>query len=173
MQNFSSLADSSCITLIGMPGSGKTAVGLRLANMLGWAHIDTDHLIEAAYGVELQAVVDALDRETFLDVESQIIQTLRVERGVISTGGSVIYREKSMQDLLELGPIIYLEAPLNLILARIAEKPNRGISLAKGQTVKNLFEERKALYEKWATYRVQVEGKTIDQCAEKILIMLA
>ncbi len=84
------LSDGQCVTLIGMAGAGKSTVGRAVADLLGWAYVDTDHLIEATYGARLQDVTDALDKETFLDVESRVIQSLRMQRAVLATGGSVV-----------------------------------------------------------------------------------
>lgn len=161
--------DLLCISLIGMPGAGKSAVGARVADILGWAHVDTDYLIEATYGVRLQHIADALDKERFLDVEAAVIGAMRVQRAVISTGGSVVYRAETMRWLASLGPVIHLEAPLPLLLERIARNPERGIAIAPGQTIEDLFQERETLYREWSTYRVPVAGFSIDQCAEAVL----
>lgn len=165
-----SLSDASgCISLIGMPGAGKSAIGSKVAELLGWAHVDTDHLIEATYGICLQAVTDALDKEAFLDVEAAIIGAMRVQRAVISTGGSVVYRPETMRWLASLGPVVHLDAPLSLLLERIARNPDRGIAIAPGQTIEDLFREREALYRHWATWSIPVDGRSIARCAEAVL----
>ena len=161
--------DSLCISLIGMPGAGKSAVGARVAEALGWAHVDTDYLIEATYGVRLQVIADALDKERFLDVEAAVIGAMRMQRTVISTGGSVVYRAEAMRWLASLGPVIHLDAPLPLLLERIARNPDRGIAIAPGQTIDDLLREREALYRQWATHSVPVAGFSIVQCAEAVL----
>ena len=140
-----------CITFIGMAAAGKTTVGRELAMLLGWAHLDTDHVIEAAYGAKLQSLTDKLDREAFLDVEAHIVRNLTVKRAVLSTGGSIIYRQTAVDHLAALGPIIHLETPMPVILARIARKPNRGLVIAPGQTIEDLYAERHALYQQAAT----------------------
>lgn len=165
--------DFLCISLIGMPGAGKSAVGVRVAEILGWAHVDTDYLIEATYGVRLQHIVDALDKEQFLDVEAAVIGAMRVQRAVISTGGSVVYRAETMRWLASLGPVIHLKAPLPLLLERIARNPERGIAFAPGQTIEDLFQEREALYRQWSAHSVSVAGLSIDQCAEAVLTAAA
>lgn len=161
--------DSLCISLIGMPGAGKSAVGARVAEALGWAHVDTDYLIEATYGVRLQVIADALDKERFLDVEAAVIGAMRMQRTVISTGGSVVYRAEAMRWLASLGPVIHLDAPLPLLLERIARNPDRGIAIAPGQTIDDLLREREALYRQWATHSVPVAGFSIVQCADAVL----
>lgn len=156
-----------CVSLIGMAASGKTSVGRELAGLLGWAHLDTDHLIEATYAVRLQKVTDSLSRDEFLAVEDETIRALRVRRTVISTGGSAVYSEGAMRHLGTLGPIVHIDVPLDVILARIARKPERGLVIAPGQTVEDLFAERAALYRKWRTHSVpgNDQGRAADVAA--------
>ncbi len=139
-----------CITIIGMAGSGKSTLGHALAQRLNFAFVDTDHLMESAYGVPLQTIADALSREEFLDLEGRVVGSLRMGRAVISTGGSVVYRDAAMQHLRTLGPIVTLDAPLSVIEERISVKPDRGLVIAKGQTIADLYNERCALYNKYA-----------------------
>ena len=108
-------ASLPCISLIGMAGSGKTTIGVALARALGWAFIDTDSLIEAAYATRLQDISDALSRDAFLDMEADFICSLRTSRTVISTGGSVVYRDRGMKRLRDLGLIVRLDAPFRVI----------------------------------------------------------
>lgn len=105
-------ASLPCISLIGMAGSGKTTIGVALARALGWAFIDTDSLIEAAYATRLQDISDALSRDAFLDMEADFICSLRTSRTVISTGGSVVYRDRGMKRLRDLGLIVRLGCPV-------------------------------------------------------------
>ena len=144
---------NGCIVLIGMAASGKTTIGRLLASMIGWAHIDTDHLMEAFYGARLQQVTDSMTKEEFLDLESNFIQSLAVSNVVISTGGSVVYRQEAMDYLATLGPIVHIDVPLPIILARIARKPDRGLAISPGQTVEDLYNERQELYHKAANAR--------------------
>ncbi len=157
-----------CITLIGMPGVGKSTVGLALSKELEWAFVDSDYIIESLYAVPLQEVTDAVSKEEFLDIEMQVIESLRLFRTIIATGGSVIYRETAMQHLRALGPIVYLRAPLDLILERIARNPQRGIAIAPGQTIEDLFKERSALYEKYAHCTLDVNLYTPEECAKAV-----
>ena len=159
----SPLTDDMCVTLIGMAGAGKSTIGRKLAEGLGWAQVDTDFLIEAAYGVRLQTVADALSKEEFLDMEGAVIRTLRMRRAVLSTGGSVIYRDEAMRHLKSLGPVVYLKLSLPVILERISRKPDRGLAIAPGQTIEDLFREREELYHKWADHVVSTEGFSVPQ----------
>ena len=142
-----------CIILIGMAGAGKSTVGGVLARELGWAFLDSDHLIEALYGARLQDVTDALGKEAFLDAECTVIRAIKANRTVIGTGGSVVYREEAMRHLAKLGPIVHLDLPLAVIEERIARNPQRGLAIAPGQTLADIFREREALYAAWADLR--------------------
>ncbi|MDR2076547.1 MAG: shikimate kinase [Desulfovibrio sp.] len=146
---------TGCISIIGMAAAGKTTIGRELAILLDCPQLDTDHLIEATYGTRLQTVCSVLGKDAFLDIEALIIGSLRVNRTVISTGGSVVYRPESMAHLRALGPIIYIAVPLPIIQERISRKPDRGLAINPGQTVEDLFLERKRLYETFATHTIE------------------
>ena len=161
-----------CITLVGMPGAGKSTVGQVLAQHLHWGFVDSDHVIEAVYGVPLQYVVDATDQKSFLDMEATVIRSLRLFRVVIATGGSVVYREKAMDHLRSLGPVVHLNVSLALIEERIARKPDRGIAFAPGQTLQELYEDRQALYGQYAQCQVDAERLNPKECAKAILHVL-
>ena len=151
----SKISPEGCISIVGMAGAGKTTIGKEIATLLNWAHLDTDHVIEATYGAPLQHITDSMSKDTFLDLESAVIQRLNVRRAVISTGGSAVYRPESIRHLQRLGPIIYIAVPLEIILERIARKPERGLAIAPGQTVEDLYYERATLYAAAATFIVQ------------------
>jgi shikimate kinase len=164
-----SKASRSCLVLIGMAACGKSAVGRKTAEILKYAHLDTDHLIEATYGSRLQNIVDKLDKESFLDIEAQVICSINARRAVISTGGSAVYRPQAMKRLAQMGVIVYIDVSLPLIMERIARKPNRGIAIAPGQTIEELFLERKALYGKWADVTVKTDGFSIMESARAVI----
>ncbi|MFV0423337.1 homoserine kinase [Oleidesulfovibrio sp.] len=157
-----------CIILIGMAGSGKTTIGTALARRMDWAHMDTDHLIEAHYGTNLQNVADSMDKESFLNVESSVCQRVTASRTVISTGGSVIYRKEAMQHFKSLGRIVYLKVELPVILERISRNPDRGLAIAPGQTVEDLYNERVELYDLYADYTVDCTTASVAECLEAI-----
>ena len=161
-----------CISLIGMAGAGKSTVGKLLASRIGWVQVDTDHLIEAAYGKRLQDVTDSMSKEAFLDVEAETICGIRLNQTVLSTGGSVVYREAAMRHLQSLGPVVHLDAPLPLILARIAQNPDRGLAIAPGQTIEDLFAEREELYRRWATHTISAGSLSVKECVDAILEQL-
>ncbi|MBQ7456784.1 MAG: shikimate kinase [Desulfovibrio sp.] len=158
-----------CIALIGMPGAGKTTIAKRLAYKLKWSFIDSDHCIEATYGRRLQDIVDATDKAGFLAIESAILCSLRIKRCVIATGGSVVYNDKAMEHLRSLGSIILLDVPLAQVQERIALNPERGIVMAEGQTLADLYTERMQLYLKWADLRCNNCDITPDECVTWIM----
>lgn len=161
-----------CITVIGMAGAGKSTVGKMLALSLNWAFVDTDHIIEATYATRLQDVADKLTKDEFLDTEASIVQSIFFNRTVIATGGSVVYREKTMEHLAKLGIIVYLNVDLNLILERIAKNPERGLAIAPGQTIEDLFHERELLYKKYANITLDAKTMSPKECAQKLMKML-
>ena len=160
------------VILIGMAGAGKSTVGKALAQRLNWACADTDHIIEAHYGVVLQRIADTLSKDEFLDLECRVVLELRLSRTVLATGGSVVYRERAMRHLSSLGPLVYLDVSLPVILERIACKPDRGLAIAPGQTVEDLFLEREELYRRYADISLPVGEMTPEECAEAIVARL-
>lgn len=140
------VAPGGCITLIGMAAAGKTTIGRLLAGMLGWAHVDSDHIIESIYGARLQQITDTMSKDEFLDLEASVIVSLKLRRTVISTGGSVVYRQAAVDHLATLGPLLHLDVPLSVIVERIARKPDRGLAISPGQTIEGLYLERQKLY---------------------------
>lgn len=163
------LPESACLSLIGMAGAGKTTVGLLLAQALGWAHFDTDRLIEAFYGGPLQRVFDALGLHAFLEAEEKIVAGLSAKRCVISTGGSVIYGLSSMARLKSLGPIVHLHAGLASIQSRVADGADRGLAIAPGQTIEALCHERLPLYAAAADFTVETDDCDAQACVKTIL----
>lgn len=144
-----------CISIIGMAAAGKTTIGRELSALIGWPQIDADHVIEAMYGACLQRVTECMDKERFLDLEGSVIGRLNARRCIVSTGGSAVYREPAIRHLNAFGPIIYIAVPLEIILERIARKPERGLAINPGQTVEDLYHERTRLYEAAASYTVE------------------
>ncbi|MDD4733121.1 MAG: shikimate kinase, partial [Desulfovibrio sp.] len=97
-----------CVTLVGIAGAGKSTVGRLLARALNWAHVDTDQLLEAYYGLPLQDLLDGVGLEKFLELEEHQVANLGIQRSVISTGGSVVYGPKAVERIQALGPVVHL-----------------------------------------------------------------
>lgn len=143
------------IILIGPPGAGKTTIGKLLSLNLSKGFIDTDKLISLAVDDTLQNYINQNGMENFKELEEEIVSTLSTNNSIISTGGSVVYSEKSMKNLKKLGTIIYLDVPNDKIIERISYNPDRGIVKKEGQTVEEVLNERKPLYSKWADHTLQ------------------
>lgn len=163
------LPAGACVSLIGMAGSGKSTVGRALAALTGLSHIDTDALIEEVHGQILQAIVDRLGREAFVAEEERIIASLAAGDAIISTGGSVIYGPRAVARLRALGPVVWLDARPEIIHARVARNPERGLAIAPGQDLDALMAEREPLYRAAADLRVDCGTAAPEVCARMIL----
>ena len=158
------------LTLIGMPGAGKSVVGKRLARSLSLPFLDTDQLIEDRWGCSLQEIIDSEGLEAFRIKEEETILSLNVVRHVISTGGSVVYYPRAMAHLQDLGWILWLDLPLEELEKRLANAvEGRGIVRTPDQSVADLYRERKPLYERYAQIRVETLDKTDQQVVQDIL----
>ena len=156
------------IILIGMPGSGKTTIGTELSEKIGYGYIDSDSVIVAREGMRLPQIIEAKGREGFLDIEAKVNSELCADRCVIATGGSVIYRASAMEKLKTLGTIVYLKLSYETIASRLGDLKARGVALKDGFTLKDLYEERTPLYEKYADIAVELDGKTVMESVETI-----
>ena len=151
-----------------MPGCGKTTVGTELAELMGYGYIDSDSVIVAREGKRLNELIAEVGREGFLDIEAKINSELCADRCIIATGGSVIYRAAAMEKLKTMGTIVYLKLSLNTIASRLGDLKARGVALKDGYTLKDLYEERTPLYEKYADIAVDLDGLSVLECAEKV-----
>ena len=160
---------SDNIILIGMPASGKTTLGRMLSEEIGFRFLDTDARIIQEQGKLLMEIIaqDGLDR--FLDIEGETCAGLDVSRTVIATGGSVIYRENGMRRLKELGPVVYLHASYEEIRFRLGDLVSRGVALRPGQSLKDLYEERVPLYERWADVTLAEQSWEPEELARQLL----
>ena len=156
------------LTLIGMPGSGKSTVGVLLAKSLGLPFCDTDLIIQEREHRLLQEIIDQDGLEAFLDTEERAILSLS-PRGVIATGGSAVLREKSMQHLKKEGPIVYLDVPEEELEHRIRNITTRGIAMHPGETLVDVYREREPLYQKWADITITVLHQTTEETVGQIV----
>lgn len=157
------------IVLIGMPGAGKSTVGVLLAKTLGYAFLDTDLVIQEREGRLLQDLVDELGVEAFLDREAAAICSVDCDRTVIATGGSVVCRDGAMEHLKDLGRIVYLQLPLEELERRLHNISTRGIAMAPGETLAHIYDYRSPLYQKYADLTVAVDRQTLEETVEQVL----
>lgn len=157
-----------CITLIGMPGSGKSTIGVLLAKRLGMDFVDTDILIQTEQNAPLQDVLDGLGVERFLDLEGRTLARLNRTKTVIAPGGSCVCRTEAMENLKGLGRVVYIKLPYETVTSRITNLDRRGIAFRPGETLRSIYDARTPLYEQYADLTVETEGLTLEQSAAAV-----
>ena len=160
------------LILIGMPGAGKSTIGVVAAKRLGYRFLDSDLLIQEKYGKLLQELISLYGVEGFWKLEEEVNASIDVTDTVIATGGSVCYEEKAMEHLQNIGIVVYLKISYEALKERLGHLNARGVTLREGQTLKSLYEERVPLYEKYAGVTVSCDGKQLREIAEEISSLL-
>ncbi len=161
------------IVLIGMPGVGKSTLGVILAKILGYRFVDADLVIQEREGKLLSEIIAERGVEGFMAVENEVNASLDCRKTIIATGGSVIYGKEAMAHLKAIGRIIYLKAEFADIDKRLSNLKGRGVVLKAGQNLKALFDERVPLYENYADYIIDETGCDIEETINKILHSLS
>lgn len=156
------------IVLIGMPGAGKSTVGVVLAKRLGCRFVDSDLVIQERYGRLLHELIEERGVEGFWKLENDVNASLDIRKSVIATGGSVIYGEEAMEHLRRIGMVIYLKLSLEEVEERLGDLNARGVTLMPGQTLADLYEERVPLYEKYAHWTVDCNNRQIREIVHLI-----
>lgn len=156
------------IILIGMPGAGKSTIGVVLAKKTGYSFIDSDLLIQEREKMLLYEIIEQKGLETFKQIENEVNAAIQTEHSIIATGGSVIYGKKAMAHFQAIGSIIYLKLDYQEIENRVGNLEQRGVALPPGYTLKELYQERTPLYEKYADFTIDCNNKSIREIVTEL-----
>ena len=161
------------ISLIGMPGAGKSTVGVLLAKQCALSFTDTDLLIQTGEQRSLEKIIHQIGIEDFCDLEARYLGKLHDRAGVIATGGSVVYRPEGMARLKALGPVVYLDVAPPVLAARLGDLERRGVIRSPGQALDDLHRERDPLYRQYADHIIQCGELAPEPVARRIITQLA
>ena len=157
------------IVLIGMPGVGKSTVGVILAKMIGYQFTDADLLIQKQEGKLLHEIIAEKGTDGFIEIEERVNASIEASHTIIATGGSVVYGKKAMEHLSRIGTVVYLKVHYDTLEKRLEDIKGRGVVLKEGQTLRTLYDERTPLYEKYADIEISEDGLNVEQTVEKLL----
>lgn len=157
------------IVFVGMPAVGKSTVGVVIAKRLGYDFIDVDLLIQKQENRLLREIIADEGLEGFVAIENQVNLNVNAQKAVISPGGSVVYCEEAMNHYKEIATIVYLQASYETISQRLHNAKKRGVVLREGQTIEDLYEERRKLFEKYADITVCEDGKTLEETIDDVM----
>lgn len=158
------------IVLIGMPGAGKSTLGVVLAKILNKRFLDTDLLIQEHCGATLQEVIDAQGSQAFVAIENEVLCGVEARDAVIATGGSAVYSAEAMAHLAGIGTVVYLKISYDSLIGRLIDLDERGVVMKDGlsMSLRDLYDERAPLYERYADVVVNVDDLTITAAARKV-----
>lgn len=162
----------SNIILIGMPGCGKSTVGVVLAKALGYRFVDSDLLIQEQEGKLLHEIITEKGIDGFIQVENQVNSQIKGKNSVIATGGSVVYGREAMEHLRSIGTVVYLKLSYPSLARRLGDLKDRGVVLKKGQNLESLYRERVPLYEKYAHVTLEEADLDIRETVGKLIGLL-
>ena len=157
------------ITFIGMPASGKSCMGRALSRKLKMKLVDADRIIESNCGMKLQEIIDSKGMEEFKKIEEDTLLSISGDNLIISPGGSAVYYDAAMQHLKSLGPVIYLYCSSDVIIRRLGDFSKRGVVLNPGQTILDLYNERHALYKRYADITVNCSGNAYTRYQSEVI----
>lgn len=164
---------TSSIFLIGMPGAGKSTLGVLLAKALAKPYLDTDLLIQQRAGMTLQAYLDAHGYMALRQLEEEVLLGCDFAGSVVATGGSVVYSEKGMERLGRIGERVYLKISCSTMLSRVSNASERGLACMSGMSLEDLFEERFSLYQQFSDKTVELDNLSFDQSLNTVLSVLS
>ena len=157
------------IVLIGMPGAGKSTIGVLLAKAMNYEFLDTDITIQKENGKKLFEIINEKGLDEFLRIENDVLARVNTSNTVVATGGSAIFGKEAMEHLKSIGHVVYIRLSLEEIIRRVSNIKTRGIAMKKGKTMEDVYRERVPLYEKYADIVVDAESTTIEEAVEKIM----
>lgn len=161
------------ITLVGMPGAGKSTLGVVLAKKLGYRFVDTDLLLQESEGMLLSQLIEQRGIEGFIEAENALLAGLSCEHHVIATGGSAVYGDEGMRNLASQGHVLYIRTTLEELRTRLhMDLLDRGVVMRHATTLQELYDERTPLYERYATLVVDTVGMTTHEAVEALAAAL-
>ena len=163
------MSEKNNIVLIGMPGVGKSTVGVILAKVMGYQFLDADLLIQKQEGKLLREIIAEVGADGFIEVENRVNASIDCSKTIIATGGSVVYGQEAMEHLKSIGTVVYLAVPFPVLEKRLSDIKGRGVVLKDGQTLYDLYMERTPLYEKYADVCISEEGLGVEQTVELLM----
>jgi len=157
------------IVIIGMPGAGKSTMGVILAKTLGRNFVDTDIVAQETTGRLLQEIIDDEGTDSFLETEEKTILSLHAHHAVIATGGSVVFSQKAMEHLRKDGVVLYLKISCEEMVRRLNNIRTRGIVLVAGQSLRDMYNQRVPLYEKYADITIDCSDGDFEKCIGNVM----
>ena len=157
------------IILIGMPGVGKSTIGVILAKVIGYKFMDADLVIQEKEGKLLREIIAEVGTDGFLEVEGRINSQIQTEHSIIATGGSVVYEKNAMEHYKEIGTVVYLHVSYPILEKRLSDIKGRGVVLREGQDLKALYAERTPLYESYADIVIEEENMGVEETVELLV----
>ena len=166
--------DKRNVVLIGMPGAGKSTVGVVLAKIMNKGFIDADLVIQSHCGKTLHELIKEHGAEGFVSLEGEILSQLEAENSIVATGGSAVYSDGAMRHLADVGTVVYLEISYDSLVDRLGDLQDRGVVMmgGAGMSLRELYEERLPLYERYADVIVNVDDLSITAAAHRVVSAL-